>query len=210
MDVKLEEIVTLDFITNDPYTGGYINAVSDPLVEVFEEANDSNIFFASASLRSGKTGQYRVNINCFSNVGFEVDKEYSVTASANVNNVLAAGILAILVPRADTTITWDTINNIASNVNIVLTEGHGSGSWLSYVGGGSIEWSYYLESTVDATPIADVDVWVTTDVTGDNTIARGQTNSFGYVTFYLDPGTYYIWSQKSGWSFPNPDTEVVS
>jgi len=36
------------------------------------------------------------------------------------------------------------------------------------------------------------------------------TNASGVVTFYLDAGTYYVWSQKSGWTFTNPDTEVVS
>ena len=58
-------------------------------------------------------------------------------------------------------------------------------------------------------PIADADVWVTTDTAGANVIASGRTDSFGQVTFMLDSGTCYIWRQKSGWDFINPDTEVV-
>jgi len=30
------------------------------------------------------------------------------------------------------------------------------------------------------------------------------------VTFYLDTGTVYVWRQKSGWNFTNPDTETVA
>jgi len=29
-------------------------------------------------------------------------------------------------------------------------------------------------------------------------------------TVYLDPGTYYFWRAKAGWTFTNPDTEVVA
>jgi len=30
------------------------------------------------------------------------------------------------------------------------------------------------------------------------------------VTFYLSAGTYYIWRQKAGYTFDDPDQEVVS
>jgi hypothetical protein len=58
-------------------------------------------------------------------------------------------------------------------------------------------------------PIDGVSVWVTTDIEGTNVIASGTTNVFGKVTFYLDAGTYYFWSQKAGYDFTNPDTEIV-
>jgi hypothetical protein len=53
-------------------------------------------------------------------------------------------------------------------------------------------------------------MWVTTDEAGNNVIASGRTDSYGNVTFYLDAGTVYIWGQKDGYNFTNPDTEVVS
>ena len=73
---------------------------------------------------------------------------------------------------------------------------------------GAIEWTYTITDGVN--PIADVDVWVTTDIAGANVIASGRTNASGVVTFYLDAGTVYVWCQKSNYTFSNPDTEVIS
>ena len=77
-------------------------------------------------------------------------------------------------------------------------------------GAGAITFTYTLVSTVDGNPIPQADVWVTTDLAGTNVIAGGTTSDLGVVVFYLDAGTYYFWRAKSGWSFTNPDTEVVS
>lgn len=59
------------------------------------------------------------------------------------------------------------------------------------------------------TPIEDVGVYVSTDIAGTNIIANGFTDVFGTIIFHLDPGTYYLWCYKTGYSFTNPDTEVV-
>jgi hypothetical protein len=75
-------------------------------------------------------------------------------------------------------------------------------------GAGAIEWPYVVTQS-DSSPIPDVDVWVTTDEVGELVIASGKTDDFGSVTFYLNSGTYYMWSQKAGFDFNNPDTEVV-
>ena len=57
-----------------------------------------------------------------------------------------------------------------------------------------------LHFTVGVTPIADADVWISTDAAGTNVIAGTlQTNASGNVTFMLDAGeTYYTWFQKDG------------
>jgi hypothetical protein len=62
----------------------------------------------------------------------------------------------------------------------------------------------------DDNPVADADVWVTSDVQGLLVIAGTlQSDSQGEVTFYLDTGTtYYIWAQKDGINFFNPNTVV--
>ena len=78
------------------------------------------------------------------------------------------------------------------------------------LGAGAITWTYSVTNSVTGLPIADVNVWVTTDVAGSNVIASGNTNQNGIVTFYLDAGTIYVWCQKTGYDFTNPDTEVVS
>jgi hypothetical protein len=41
-------------------------------------------------------------------------------------------------------------------------------------------------------------------------IAKGVTGDVGTVTFLLDSGTtYYLWRRKAGYTFTNPDTEVI-
>jgi len=81
---------------------------------------------------------------------------------------------------------------------------------LPSIGTGAIAFVYTLTNSEDDLPIADADVWVTTDVTGNDVIASGSTDQNGQVIFYLDAGTVYVWRQKSGWNFTNPDVEVVS
>lgn len=80
------------------------------------------------------------------------------------------------------------------------------------VGSGAITFTYTVTSTVDPfPPIADVDVWVTTDIGGSNVIASGKTDQNGEVVFYLDAGTVYVWKQKSSWDdAQGPDTEVIA
>jgi hypothetical protein len=50
---------------------------------------------------------------------------------------------------------------------------------------------------------------VTSDLAGTVTLATGLTNSSGVATFYLEPGTVYVWRTKTDWTFVNPDTETV-
>ena len=78
----------------------------------------------------------------------------------------------------------------------------------STLGAGAVTWTYTL-TEADLTPIADADVWVTSDEAGSVVIASGRTNASGVVTFYLDEGTVYVWSQKTSWDFANPDEEEV-
>jgi len=81
---------------------------------------------------------------------------------------------------------------------------------LAAAGVGAITWSYTLTSSVDASPIADADVWVTSDAQGTNVLASGKANQAGVVTFFLDAGQVFVWRQKSGWNFSNPDPETVA
>lgn len=65
-------------------------------------------------------------------------------------------------------------------------------------------------------PLEGVEVWFSTDVNGINIVWKGFTDIFGVARDelndrpWLDPGNYFVWSQKTGYSFVNPDTEVVS
>lgn len=74
---------------------------------------------------------------------------------------------------------------------------------------GAIAFTYTATSSVDASPIGGATVVVTTDVAGTHQIATGTTDASGQVVFMLQPGTYYFWTSAVGYSFTNPDTEVV-
>lgn len=78
------------------------------------------------------------------------------------------------------------------------------------VGTGATPWSYTVTDSGTGNPIEGVTVWVTNDQGGANVIAKDATGADGSVTFYLKPGTYYIWCQKTGYSFDNPDAETVT
>jgi len=79
------------------------------------------------------------------------------------------------------------------------------------LGAGLIEWDYALTDSGTGLPVADATVWATTDIGGMNIVASGRTDTFGNVTFFLNAGTYYIWSQKSGFTpDANPDVETVT
>ena len=55
----------------------------------------------------------------------------------------------------------------------------------------------------------EVEVRAANDVTSP-VIAKGTTGDAGTVTFYLNAATtYYLWRRKAGYTFTNPDTEVV-
>ena len=77
-------------------------------------------------------------------------------------------------------------------------------------GAGANEWTYTLTEAGSGDPIADADVWVSSDSLGASVLASGRTDQNGEITFYLDSGTVYVWRQKSGWNFTNPDTETVA
>lgn len=76
-------------------------------------------------------------------------------------------------------------------------------------GAGANEFTYTLTETGTGDPIADADVWATLDSAGTQVLASGRTDQNGRVTFYLDSGPVYIWRQKSGFNFTNPDAESV-
>lgn len=65
--------------------------------------------------------------------------------------------------------------------------------------------------TVDGEAVPNCLVWVTSvnDISA-KVIASGITNDLGKVTFYLNTGiTYYFWRKIAGYSFLNPDSQLV-
>ena len=78
-----------------------------------------------------------------------------------------------------------------------------------------VDYTYTVDDGTD--PIEGAQVWITLDIGGNNTAWTGVTDAFGVARDsingelpFLDPGTYYFWTQKTDYAFTNPDTEVVS
>lgn len=80
---------------------------------------------------------------------------------------------------------------------------------------GYIEFTYTVVEPV-AIPIPNAMVWISRDVAGIQIVWTGDTDAFGIARdLYgnlpmLYPGTWYFWTHKVGYTFPNPDAEVVS
>jgi hypothetical protein len=85
--------------------------------------------------------------------------------------------------------------------------------WTSDAGAGSGAGAIVSVITVNvsASPEDGVEVWVSTDIEGTNVVAGTlTTDAFGQVTFMLDAGTYFLWKQKAGVNFTNPEEIVVT
>lgn len=81
---------------------------------------------------------------------------------------------------------------VTQTVNLyTLTAAAGSGAGADNV---TITW------TAGGNPVADADVWITSDPNGATVVAGTlQTNASGQATFLLDAGvTYYLWGERSG------------
>lgn len=82
----------------------------------------------------------------------------------------------------------------------------------------ALPFTYTVTDSSTLLPIAGVEVWITTDLAGDNVVVAGLvTNASGVARDangnlpYLDPGTYYFHKQISGFNDDQgPDQEVVS
>jgi hypothetical protein len=100
--------------------------------------------------------------------------------------------------------TITTFDGLAS----ALASAHGAGSWEGSGGGGidprgpgATQWTPTI--TVGGVPLADADVWVTTDAAGTDVVAGTlRTNTAGRAgPFLLDAGVvYYLWAQKNGYN----------
>lgn len=80
----------------------------------------------------------------------------------------------------------------------------------------SVQFTYTLTDNDTGLPIEGAQIWFATDIVGSNIVWAGITDAFGVVRDIhsqlprLDPGTYYVFRQKAGYTFNDPDTEVVS
>jgi hypothetical protein len=152
------------------------------------------------------------------NTGGGTYNETTDSLEANRDNIGTTG--AGLTTLPDVTVGAMDANVVDANalatsavteiVNALLAVGAGG-----LFPAGAIEFTYTV--TALGIPVETVDIWISTDLLATNIIWRGMTDQFGVARDvlnskpFLDPGTYYIWAQKYGFT-PNsfPDTEIVS
>lgn len=92
--IKLGDTLYFDFTTHDPLSGNSSNADVLPTSEVFENDTDVAILTPLVSLRVGKTGDYRIQVDATVGNGFEVGKSYNIVATATVNGVTGKSRIA--------------------------------------------------------------------------------------------------------------------
>lgn len=81
----------------------------------------------------------------------------------------------------------------------------------SNLGAGSIAHTVTVTNQNTSLPVANAEVWVTTDSAGTNVVAGTLvTDMNGQVTFYLDAGSYYLWCTEPGFTRTNPTAFTVS
>jgi archaellum component FlaC len=86
---KLEDTITLDFTTHNPFSGAVQDTDSLPICEIFEDDNDTAILTPIVTKRTGKIGNYRISIEATVINGFEIGKSYNVIISATVHTISA-------------------------------------------------------------------------------------------------------------------------
>lgn len=98
--------------------------------------------------------------------------------------------------------------SVPNQVDANALTGGGGGGGNPLVGSGAT--TKTITVTNGAQPIDGVEVWVSTDSGGTNVVAGTlSTNAFGQVTFMLDNGNYYVWTQLAGYNFTNPTPITV-
>lgn len=79
----------------------------------------------------------------------------------------------------------------------------------------AIEFTYTVTDSSSGDPIQGVTVEFAIDEDGDNVAAIATTDAFGIARddsgnlVRLDAGTYHIYRHKAGYTFSDPDTEIV-
>lgn len=129
-----------------------------------------------------------------------------LTAVANaIGAFTGTGVNTILgffraIMRSDASVPSDVGGTFASSTDSLESLGTAIAGLSSSLGSGADLCTLRIRET-NLTPVADADVWITTDSAGTNVVAgTKQTDSSGEVTFLLDAGnSYYLWAQKDGW-----------
>jgi len=208
--VKTAQALTVIFTTADASTGAATDADSTPTGTLYVDGTANG---ASVTVTNITTGVYKAALTLPALTAGQV---VCLRIAATVDSTAGEGV--VFCDIADTSYTSEVKTDTAAvlaDTNELQTDWANGGrldvlldSAASPTGSGAVEWEYTVTDGED--PIAGVHVWVTTDEDGNTIVADGYTDANGLITFNLDAGTYYFWSEKDGYNATNPDTEVVA
>lgn len=129
------------------------------------------------------------------------------TVALSTANTSAIGLLTISSGNSNHAMPpsrFQVVNAATYDAYFALTGGGGA------AGSGSVSVPFTVNDNA-SNPIDGVALWVSTDSAGTNVIAGTiYTNGSGLATFMLDPGSYYVWLQRNGYNFTNPQTLTVT
>ena len=182
-EVQLERPLTFSVCTHDSDTGVLTDADAVPIYRVYEDETLVPLLIGNMAALDplNTTGFYTAQIQCTAVNGFEHNRSYTIYIQATV---------------------LGNTGGIPYGFRVL--------ECTCMPGPGATQVIYVLTNDDTGLPISDADIWVTTDIGGLNVVASGRTNAIGHVTFWLDSGvTYYVWRQRDGYVFVNPDIEVV-
>mgnify|MGYP001022552409 CR=1 FL=1 len=97
-----------------------------------------------------------------------------------------------------------------NNLDVAISTRATQTSVDSGFGSGKTKWTYTLTLADNVTPIPNANIWITSDIEGNNIISSTVTDSYGQANFAVDKGTVYVWCAKTGYKFNNPDMEVIA
>lgn len=221
MLVKPSDVVSIQFTTQNATTGAAANADSLPTGVLVKNGDDTaetvtvsniatGVYKASVTIPSGYVAGDEVQLRIAATVAGVAGK--AVVWGAEVDTARVSETYARIGAPAGASIAAD-INAVptAAEIDTELSSNHGAGAWGSGGNGGALTLTYTLTSSVDSTPIEGALVELYAESGMVTLIDSKTTNVFGIVTFSnLVAGTYYLRRVKSGWSFTNPDSEVVA
>lgn len=186
---KVQGVVLTDTVTT--YTGN-TKQTGDVYAKLPTNFEDLAIVDTAGTVKVPDT--QKVDIETIKTKGITCGA--AVTVNAVVGTATAGALESTLTTLrgADS----DTLETLSGQLDLVASAGTGATTC-----------TYTCEDD-DGDPIENVQVWLSTDSSGTPVYASGITNSSGQVVFYLDVGdTYYVFRQKAGVNFTNPQTWSV-
>jgi len=164
-----------------------------------------------ASNANGEVGPYTLDRVCFKGANYPgFSGSYQVVEAGLFGKGDSATVSSGSVSQI-AEVTADSVEREGGMLAVVRdTVGLTYQEVVSITGGGANACSLYAFTIEDTTAIQAAFIRVMNN-SENATAARGYTDSEGRANFYLDPGTYKLWSWKAGQVFaPLPDTVIVA